>query len=87
MMDTFVFNADDVGSADVIHEFVAGQDKFQIDLFDLNQYGVALNSSNGTDWDVSVTGAFDNVGGPDTLNFTVHTTGVQALTTSDFLFV
>ncbi len=34
MKDTFVFTAADVGSADVIHEFVAGQDKFQIDLYD-----------------------------------------------------
>ena len=33
MKDTFIFTAADLGSADVIHEFVAGQDKFQIDLY------------------------------------------------------
>ena len=29
MIDTFVFNAADFGSAENIHEFVAGQDKLQ----------------------------------------------------------
>ena len=33
MKDTFYFTAADVGSADDIHEFVSGQDKFQIDLY------------------------------------------------------
>ena len=82
MKDTFIFTAADVGSADVIHEFVAGQDKFQIDLYALNGYGIVLDSSSGTDTDVSVTGEFDNVGGADTLNFTVHTWASPPATSS-----